>query len=182
MAAKLVIRGLIGVLVVAAVAGVIVYSFDHSGSRLHGEPDESEHHPPPPPFVRFERASLVLAEKYRDEKVPASRWVRIARREIPEMIRAMRAIRLQGAGLEGGREQADLRTFIRLAREEIDSISELRAALTSLDARNERLAFNRWSRATNRKHSFLSDYYSRTSGISIDFAPRLPSRPLKSLA
>jgi hypothetical protein len=181
MRSKLLVWSLTAVGGVALVVGVIVYAFDKPERPAPSVPlgDEPEQYPMSPGVVRFGIASSRLAWDYRDEKVSAAEWLRTAEREIPRMVAAIRVVRSHIAEVEG-RERADLRTLVPLARDEIEAVSELRVALQELNPQDERLAFRHWSKASARKFTFLDGYYYRTIGVSADFASLLPSRPLKS--
>jgi hypothetical protein len=182
MKSNWVARSLIGVSVIVTVA-VVVYAV--------GKPDQSTVSPPagndPELGVsrairRFETASHILAQDYRDKEISAEEWLRSARDLIPDMVSAVNVMEAGIAHVTRGRERADVKKFVRISRDEVEALSELRAALADLDARNERHAWNHWRRASGRKFGFLTVYFGRVQGIQVDYGSLLPSIPLKSLA
>jgi hypothetical protein len=183
MSAKWVLRGGIVLLVVAVAAGVTVYSLD--------SPDKvtpRRRHVPDPEYprltramMRYEQGTATLAFDYRDEKVSAREWLQTSDEQLPKMVSALSHLDMRLFGTFN-RHAADLRTFVRLAQDELEALFDLREAIADSDSTYEAYAWDHWSRAVDRKHHFLSGYYGRRQGIAVDYAGMLPSIPLKSLA
>jgi hypothetical protein len=165
MKAKWVLRGLVGLLVVAAVAGVLAYALN-IGDRP-GHPFAVAYEPRlgriSAAMRQFDAASEFLVEGYRD-KVPAADWVQNATDRIPVMARALDVVEAGIPNVKKGLDRADLRKFVRISNDELAAIEELRTALKeNLSARKERDAWDHFEVASIRKGSLYQEVIMRTA-------------------
>jgi hypothetical protein len=122
---------------------------------------------------RFDDSTSSLIDEYQDHSLSAGDWVESADRRIPVLTSAIEVLEESFPSVQG-ENRVNLRRYLRIARDQLESLEDLRAALTRLDARAERDAVRRLRRATFRHYDFFIDLMTQP-GVNIDGAADVPT-------
>lgn len=172
-------RLIVGAIFLAVVgSAVLIYALTaHGGNERSGT---SPSFAPDPTLIKvsaawrqFDASTATLIDEYQDDTFSGEEWVESADRRIPILTRAVGVLEEAFPSVHG-ENRVNLREYLRIAHDQLESLEDLRAALTGLDAEAERDALRRLRRATTRHYDFFIDLMTQP-GINIDGTADAPT-------
>jgi hypothetical protein len=122
---------------------------------------------------QFDDATSSLIDGYQDDSLSAEEWVDLADRRITTLTSSVEVMEEAFPSVHG-ENRVNLRNYLRIAHDQLESLEDLRAALASLDAQAERDAVRHLRRATFRHYDFFIDLMTQP-GVNIDGAADVPT-------